>query len=114
MKIDGNKNLLKNVVSIRAYWIEDNSEVVLHTTALQHDVCVMYIASDSTEAIVSFMQNVEKSLRTEVYFIVSNDIKPLTIAHVYFKLPTVAGGGDNKLIIVRFSDSIPEIERITI
>lgn len=110
------KNLVKNSTTIRAYWIEDGTPVVLYTTALQHDVYVAHLPSGSTEDILRFMQNVDESLRTEVYFVVSDDINPRTIAHVYFNLPTLTSDGDNKLVIVR-NDKVgifPEIEKIAL
>lgn len=115
MKIDKG-NLLKTSISVRAYWIEDDTPVVLYTTALQHDIYVAHIPSGSTSDILRFMQNVDESLRTEVYFVVSDDINPRTIAHAYFNLPTLTSDGDNKLVIVR-NDKIgifPEIEKIAL
>ena len=115
MKIS-KRNLVKNSTAIRAYWIEDGTPVVMYTTDLQHDIYVAHIENGSTEAILRFMQNVDESLRTEVYFVVSDDIKPLTIATVYFNLPTLTNDKNNKLIIFRDDkvEIIPEIEKIAL
>jgi hypothetical protein len=115
MKI-AKRNLVKNSTVIRAYWIEDCTPVVLYTNALAHDVHVAHLPSGSTEDILRFMQNVDESLRSEVYFVVSDDIKPRTIAYVYFNLPTLTSDKNNKLIIFRDDkiEIIPEIEKIAL
>lgn len=100
MKID-KKNLLKAPVGIRAYWVEDDSPVMLYTTYLQHDVYAAHIPSGSTEDILRFMRSVDESLRNEVYFVVTDEVSLMTIAHVYFNLPIVGFDGKNKLVIVR-------------
>lgn len=98
MKID-NGNLLKTSTSVRAYWIEDDTPVVLYTNALAHDIYVAHIENGSTEGILRFMQNVDELLRNEVYFVVSDDINSRTIAHVYSVAPTLTSDGVNKLFI---------------